>query len=82
MDSKRLEDKVDKIVEKIGNIDVTLAKQSVILEEHVKRTNLLEARIEPVVKHVAIMKAMAKIVGFMGLGAIAKIIHEIVTKGM
>lgn len=65
--SKRLEDKLDKVVDKIGNIDVILGKQSVILEEHVKRTNLLELKLAPVEKHVAMINGTFK---FLGLVAI------------
>ena len=65
--SKRLEDKIDKIGERMGNIDVTLAKQSIILEEHVKRTNLLEGKLAPVEKHVIMVNGVLK---FLGLVAI------------
>lgn len=65
--SKRVEDKLDKVVDKIGNIDVILGKQSVILEEHVKRTNLLEAKLIPVEKHVVMVNGAFK---FLGLVAI------------
>lgn len=59
----RIEDKLDSIVEKIASIDVTLAKQSVILDEHIKRSNLLEAKMEPIEKHVAIVHAILKGLG-------------------
>lgn len=62
-DFKRLDEKLDKVVERIGNIDVTLGKQSVILDEHVKRTNLLEAKIEPIEKHVIMVNGVLKLIG-------------------
>lgn len=62
-----MEDKLDKLSEKITSIDVTLAKQSVILEEHVKRTNLLEAKIEPIEKHVAMVHGVLKFMGIIGV---------------
>lgn len=67
MDDKRLEDKLDKVVDNINSINVTLGKQSVILEEHVKRTNLLEAKIEPIEKHVAMVHGVLKFIGLIGV---------------
>lgn len=78
-DDKRLEDKVDVVVEKIGEINVTLAKQSVILEEHVKRTNLLETKIEPIEKHVIMVHGILK---FIGLLAVIAGIMEVILKVM
>lgn len=79
-DMDRLEGKIDTIQNHLGSIDVTLAKQSVILEEHVKRTNLLEKKIEPIESHVKLLKSIAKIISFVGMGVILKIIHTLVTK--
>ncbi len=68
MDSK-IDGKLDKIQESISRIDVTLAKQSVILDEHVKRSTMLEAKMEPIEKHVTIANAALKILGVLaGLG--------------
>lgn len=64
---KRIEEKLDKIVEKISDIDITLAKQSVILDEHVKRTNMLEAKIQPIEKHMIMLNGVLK---FLGLVAV------------
>jgi hypothetical protein len=66
-DQKRLEDKVDKIVDKICSIDVTLVKQSIILEEHIKRTNLLEDKIEPIEKHVIMVNGVLKFLGIVAI---------------
>jgi len=64
---KRTEDKIDKIVESIGEINVTLAKQEVSLSEHIKRTNLLEQKLEPVEKHVAMVNGALKFIGTLAL---------------
>lgn len=64
---KRLEDKIDKVLDKQSNMDVTLGKQSVILEEHVKRTNLLETRFEPVEKHVIMVNGVLKFIGILAI---------------
>lgn len=67
MDQKRLEDKLDKISDKIGNIDVTLARQEVSLSEHIRRTNLLEEKLKPIEKHVAVINGGLKFVGIFGV---------------
>lgn len=59
----RIEDKIDKLVEKIGSIDVTLAAQHESLKDHIRRTELLEQKMEPVEHHVALMDVSLKIFG-------------------
>lgn len=58
----RIEDKIDKVVEHIGSIDVTLGKQHVSLCEHIRRTELLEQEVEPIKKHVAMVSGVIKLV--------------------
>lgn len=62
-DMKRFEDKLDKIADKITNIDTTLVKQQVILDEHVRRTNLLEEQVRPIERHVHMMQGAMKFIG-------------------
>jgi archaellum component FlaC len=80
LDLDRFENKIDSIHDRLGSIDVTLAKQSVILDEHVKRTNLLEQKLEPVETYIKTIKSVVKIISFIGMGVIIKIIHALVTK--
>lgn len=61
----RIEDKLDKVVESISRIDVTLAAQHVSLEEHIRRTNILEDEVKPIKDHVNVMKALVKVVGIL-----------------
>jgi hypothetical protein len=68
-----LDDKLDEIASNIGEINITLAKQSVILDEHVKRTNLLEKKLEPVEKHVQMIHGAMKL---MGITAVFMAIYE------
>lgn len=58
----RIENKIDKIVDHISSIDVTLAAQHMSLEEHIKRTNLLEEQIEPLKKHTANVEGVVKFI--------------------
>ncbi len=41
-----IENKIDKMDSRVDNVDVTLAKQSVELENHIYRTQLSEKNIE------------------------------------
>ena len=66
-DFNRLEAKLDKIVDKIGSIDSTLASQHTSLREHIRRTELLEAQLRPVEKHVAMIQGALKLIGLVAL---------------
>lgn len=71
----KLEDKIDKIVDKLSDIDTTLAKQEVNLSLHMKRSDALEAQIEPLKEHVANVSGAIKLLKTLGyvsgiLGAI------------
>jgi len=61
----RIEMKLDKLDEQIkvldkrlDSVDITLAKQQVSLDEHIKRTTLLENKVIPLEKAHAIGKAI------------------------
>ena len=43
----KLDDKIDKMIDDIGEIKVTMAVNTESLKEHIKRTNILERRVEP-----------------------------------
>ncbi len=75
-DLKRFEFKLDKIDQRINNVDVTLAAQHEVLKEHVRRTNLLEEQIKPIEKHVSMVNGAIKFIGL--LGVIAAIIEAVV----
>lgn len=70
-DKKRLEN----IEISIHSIDITLAKQSVSLDEHIRRSNLLEEKMVPLEHHVAMTHGALKLIGLMA--AIAAIIEVI-----
>jgi len=82
-----MSDKIDRVLEKldtldgrVDNIDVTMAKQSVILDEHVRRTNILEEELRPIKKHVGMVNAIVKILigvgGLVGFLATLKALLE------
>lgn len=63
----RIENKIDKVVEHIGSIDVTLSAQHVSLAEHIRRTNALEAKVQPIEKHAAMVSGALKLIGMMSV---------------
>lgn len=40
------EDKLDLIYDKVGDMEITLAEQHLVLKEHIRRTELLETQTE------------------------------------
>lgn len=75
-DLKRFEFKIDRIDQRMNSVDITLAKQSEILDIHVKRTNILEDSLKPIQRHVAMVDGAIKFLGLLGI--IAAIIEAIV----
>ena len=65
---ERLEDKIDLVAEQLASIDKTLVTNTVILEEHQRRSfaneeavRLLEKQVLPISKHVHVMSIFGKI---------------------
>jgi hypothetical protein len=80
MDNRRLDEKIDGISEKISEINVTLAAQHISLKEHIRRTEILETRLEPIESHVLLMNSSAKIISLVGIvmgviAGLAEILH-------
>jgi hypothetical protein len=69
MDDKfqRLENKLDTLSDKLVDIDKTLVRNTVSLEDHVRRTNLLEEKLAPVERHVAMIQGIVKFIALMGV---------------
>ncbi len=78
-DIKRIEDKIDKIVDIQGNQAVTLARLTDSVEHHIKRTDALEERFQPVQEHVNDLKAVIRILKIMGMftGVVVSILEII-----
>lgn len=67
----RLEKKMDDQNEHLSSIDLTLERQNITLEEHVRRTNLLESKVAPVVKWMYMTQGAAALIGLLAtIGAI------------
>lgn len=59
--------KLDDMDDKINNIDKTLVRNTASLEEHIRRTELLEGAMKPVQEHVSMMKGAAKLIGYVSV---------------
>lgn len=69
-----MEYKIDRLIDKVDNIESTLVKQEVNLarltvsvEEHVKRSNNLEEALKPVQRHVVLFEGALKFIGLLGI---------------
>lgn len=67
---------IKEINSSISTIDKTLIKQESQLAEHIRRTNILEDKIEPVERHVYMMNGALKFLGLLSLlaGIVASIV--------
>jgi len=62
MDDDRKAAQLDRIESRLDSIDVTLVRNTAQLEEHIRRTEILEEEIKPVKAHVSLMNNTAKII--------------------
>jgi len=67
MEKDRIEQMLDRIEQRLDSIDVTLAKQHVSLQEHIRRTNIIEDALKPVILHVNYMHGLAKTIKIVAL---------------
>ncbi len=79
---ERVYDRQEKLVDSVHEINITLAKQHISLEEHIKRSQaaeeaiqVLRAELKPIEQHVSIVKAVVKIIA--GLLSSASILYLI-----
>lgn len=64
---KRLEDKLDKLDERLDNIDKTMIRNTVSLEDHIRRTEILEEKIDPIEKQISQVQGALKFTGIVAL---------------
>lgn len=58
----KLENKMDKIADNISDIKVTLGEQHISLVEHMRRTAIIESKLEPVITHVHRIQGALKLI--------------------
>jgi hypothetical protein len=63
----RIEQKIDDSHEHLASIDKTLIAQHISLEDHIRRTALLESKLEPVEKHIAMVNGALKLLSVIAL---------------
>lgn len=77
MESRML-DKLDKIETTMVKQEINLARLTVSVEEHVKRTNMLEEDLKPVKRHIAMVEGALKLIALSGIMAsIIEAIHMV-----
>ena len=62
-----VDSKLEKIVEKQSEMNETLIRQEENLKEHMRRTEILEEKFEPVERHVAMIDGAVKLLGILGI---------------
>lgn len=72
---ERIEAKIDDSNDHLASIDVTLASQHASLREHIRRSNMLEAKMAPVERHVNRVEGALKLITLAAaLAAVAEFI--------
>jgi hypothetical protein len=61
MSYPKLEKRLERLDERLDTIAVTLARNTSSLEEHIRRTEILEQDFKPVKSHVTLMNNAAKV---------------------
>lgn len=72
----KIEEKLDKIQEDVTEIKTHLAVYNSQLEIHIKRSDLLEAKIVPIEKHVNMVSGAIKLITI--LATIAAIVEVVI----
>lgn len=65
--SKAVRKDIDHIKRTLFSMDKTLALQQQSLDQHIKRTDLLEQKLEPVEKHVDQVQGIMKFLGWLAV---------------
>lgn len=59
--------KLEEISKDMTELKITSAKQEVNLQEHMKRSDMLEAKMVPIEQHVSKVDGALKLIGFIGI---------------
>jgi len=59
----RMEDKIDRIGGEVSEVNIHIAEIKKDLRYHIKRTDLLEAEVKPIKKHVIMVSGVMKFFG-------------------
>lgn len=72
MDSKQVFEQLEKINGRLGSIDTTLAVNTSSLQEHMRRTAIIEGDLKPIKAHVSRIDGALMVLG--GLATLAGLI--------
>lgn len=64
---ERIEAKIDDLSDKLGENNIILGKQHVVLEEHMRRTSLLEISVKILTRHRDMVEGGLKLLGILSL---------------
>ena len=67
----KIDSKLDRVETRLDTIDKTTVKQQTILDEHMRRTALLEAKVAPLEKAAPTQKWMVRVALVLGTFALA-----------
>jgi archaellum component FlaC len=74
-------DRVNEIRNDVIEIKVTMATNTASLQEHMRRTALLENQVEPLRAHVTMVNGVLKFIGFLAvLAGIAEGVVQVINK--
>lgn len=62
MDANKIYETLEKVQEDVTEIKIIMARNTASLEEHVRRTNLLESKVGHVEDHVVFVQRLTKLV--------------------
>jgi hypothetical protein len=63
----RIETKIDSITDKIEVINQTLIEQHESLKYHIRRTDILEGQVVPLVRHDTMLRAVVVLITYLGI---------------
>ncbi len=67
---ERLEKKLDRMDSRLDSIDVTLGKQQTVLDDHIKRTEILESKVEQDASHAKQLSFTLKLLKWATIAAV------------
>ncbi len=72
----KLDDKIDIVIHTCNQLNINMAENNVILQDHTRRSTMLEEQMKPIQAHVDGIKGTVKFLKIIAvLAAIAEAIH-------
>ena len=73
----KLDERLDKIDIHLGKVDITMSRNTDSLEEHMKRTELLEGQLESIQVHINYVQGIVKLISLISIivGIYKAVVH-------